>query len=260
MKLLSWNIAGLRAQIKKDSFHEFIAGEEPDIICLQETKAEEAQVQLPEYILKKYPHRFWNSSKGTTQRKGFSGTTTWCTSPPIQAFAAEFDEEGRIIALEFEKFILVNVYVPNSQKLECDRYHFREAWNTKFKEFIGELQKKKEVIICGDMNVAHHDIDICNPKTKKNSVPGFFDNERLDFAYLIEMNELIDVYRMLNPSKQMSTYWSNFLKAPRSKVNGWRIDYFLVSKKIMESDAVAGCRIQMDTVGSDHCPVVLDLK
>mgnify|MGYP001487537087 CR=1 FL=1 len=265
MNIISWNVAGLRAILKKDSFNSFINSElnNYDIICLQETKAEESQVQLSEIIKTKYPHRYWNSTKGTTQRRGLSGTTIWCASPPMSVIPEfAYDEEGRVVSLEFNEFVLVNVYVPNSQKLEGERYYFRETWNNKFMTYISELEKtyKKNVIVCGDMNVAHNSIDICNPKQKINKVPGFFNNERDNFNTLLNVCNLIDVFRNLNIEEQWSTYWSNFLKQPRSKVNGWRIDYFLVSKKFFEKNKIIDCKILMDVMGSDHCPLLLKLK
>jgi exodeoxyribonuclease-3 len=276
MQIVSYNVAGLRAHIKKSEFHMFINANTSvvdtsvvdsfvgkfDIICLQETKAEEKQVVLPEYITTHYPYRYWNSTKGTTQRKGFSGVTIWSRIKPLNLVPMfpEFDEEGRIVCMEFEKFILVNVYVPNSQKFENERYYFREKWNAQFREYISNLQKIKDVIICGDMNVAHLDIDISNPKAKKNKVPGFFDIERTDFAYLLEMNSLIDVFRTLNPLKQKSTYWSNFLKTKRSIENGWGIDYFLISQKLFETNIITDCRIHMDVKGSDHCPISISIN
>lgn len=275
MQIVSYNVAGLRAHIKKPEFHMFINANTDtsvadsfigkfDIICLQETKAEEKQVVLPEYITTYYPYRYWNSTKGTTQRKGFSGVTIWSHVKPnllnLVPMFPEFDEEGRIICMEFEKFILVNVYVPNSQKFENERYYFREKWNAQFQEYISNLQKIKDVIICGDMNVAHLDIDISNPKAKKNKVPGFFDNERTYFAYLLETNSLIDVFRILNPLKQKSTYWSNFLKTERSKENGWGIDYFLISQKLFETNIITDCHIHMDVKGSDHCPISISIN
>lgn len=260
MKIVSWNVAGLRAMLKKEIFHEFIKNyyiDMPDIICLQETKATEDQVKLDSYIIEKYPYKYWNSTDGTSQRKGLSGTTIWCMQKPISNLGhPEFDNEGRIVALEFEKFILVNVYVPNSQKFENDRYYFRESWNNKFIIYIKELREKKEVIICGDMNVAHNPIDISNPKSKKNKIAGFFDIERSAFDNLLNTNELIDVYRINNPDKQESTYWSNFLKSPRSDLNGWRIDYFLVNKNLYEKLNI-NIEILQNIMGSDHCPVVL---
>lgn len=263
MKIVSYNVAGLRAMLKKDVFEEFLTQVDSnyDILCLQETKAEESQIKIPDYINNKYAYRFYNSTKGITQRKGLSGVSIWCTSPPINNLGCpDFDEEGRILTLEFEKFILVNVYVPNSQTFDGERYHFRDNWNTKFSLYIGELKRlhKKEIIICGDLNIAHLDIDIVNPKSKKNKVPGFFDFERDDFADLLESNELIDIFRSKYPDKRKSTYWSNFLKAERTKENGWGIDYFLTSSKLYNN--VNDIVIMQNIKGSDHCPMVLDIN
>ena len=272
MKILSWNVAGLRARIKKNDIMQALfsninenTGEYNyfDIICLQETKCTENQVTLPCEISIRYPYRYWNSSDGTTQRKGFSGTSIWCKEKPIQHLETpEFDHEGRIIALEFKEFILINVYVPNSQAFENERYKFREIWNTNFGKYIQELtlKYKKNLIICGDMNVAHQDIDICDPKRKKNKVPGFFDNERTDFTCLLESSNLIDIFREKNKLTQVSTYWSNFLKAPRTKENGWRIDYFLASKDLYEKNIIKDINILMEIMGSDHCPLLLELS
>lgn len=278
MNILSWNVAGLRARLKNnDAPHNntlmralFSQASETgngyqyfDIVCLQETKCTETEVKLPTEISIRYPHRYWNSTKGTTQRRGLSGTTIWCARPPISVVPEfPYDEEGRIIALEFDEFVLVNVYVPNSQKFEGERYYFREAWNNKFMTYINELERtyNKSVIVCGDMNVAHNPIDICNPKQKINKVPGFFNNERHNFGTLLDFCDLIDVFRKMNLEEQWSTYWSNFLKQPRSKDNGWRIDYFLVSKKYFEKNKIRDCKILMDIMGSDHCPVLLKLK
>jgi exodeoxyribonuclease III len=266
MKIVSWNVAGLRAMLKKSTFEEYIFGDQGniDILCLQETKAEEKQVQLSENLIKKYPYCYWNSTKGTTQRKGFSGVSIWCTSQPKNIILDnDWDEEGRILSLDFDKFLLINVYVPNSQKFEVPRYYFRENWNSKFISYINELKSKfpnKEIIICGDMNVAHLDIDICNPKSKKNKVAGFFDNERSDFEKLLKLCNLCDVYRNLNNNVQKSTYWSNFLKAERNIHNGWGIDYFLVSEKLMQSKIIKSCSILMNIKGSDHCPIEILLN
>lgn len=274
MRIFSWNVAGLRARLKNyDSgnnhlmnaiFSEINSKDEVnkyyDIICLQETKCQETEVNLPDEVKIRYPYRYWNSTKGTTQRKGLSGVSIWCTSQPKSIIETpDFDEEGRIIALEFEEFILINVYVPNSQSLECERYYFRESWNVYLMCFLQELESRynKEIIICGDFNVAHLDIDICNPKSKKNKVAGFFDNERLDFAYLLDCANLIDIFRKLNPNKQKSTYWSNFLRKERSKDNGWGIDYYLVTNNLVSK--VKECNILKKILGSDHCPMELEL-
>ena len=184
MRIISWNVAGLRARLKNDDngnnhlmnaiFNEINGEDEEykyyDIVCLQETKCEERELKLPNEIETRYPYRYWNSTKGTSQRKGLSGVCIWCTSPPIEKIETpDFDEEGRIVSVEFEDFILINVYVPNSQSLKCERYYFRERWNVNFLCYIQELESRynKEIIICGDFNVAHLDIDICDPKKKK---------------------------------------------------------------------------------------------
>lgn len=262
MKIISWNVAGIRAIIKKPEFINLLNNDNkdlPDIICLQETKAEETQVILNDEIKNLYNYRYWNSTKGTTQRKGLSGTCIWCQSPPIKRLdTPEFDEEGRILSLEFDNFILVNVYVPNSQKYESDRYFFRENWNKKFIEYLILLRKNKELIVCGDMNVAHNDIDISNPEKKKNKMAGFYDTERNDFTSLLEKVNLVDIFRNLYPLERKSTYWSNFLKAIRSNENGWRIDYFLISDNMLS--IVKDYKILMDTYGSDHCPVLIEIK
>lgn len=256
MKIVSWNVAGLRAMIKKVYFSEFLENIEYDIICLQETKAEEQQVKLPEFIENNYPFKIWNSSKGTTQRKGFSGTTIWCKIKPLKMFYPDFDEEGRICVIEFDKFRIINIYVPNSQKFQNERYYFRQEWNKKFYKFIESL-KDKEIIICGDLNVAHLDIDIFKPREKKNKIAGFFDFEREDYSNFINNLELLDVFREKNPTERKSTYWSNFLKSERNKENGWGIDYFIVSKNIYKQ--INFITINIDILGSDHCPIILDL-
>ena len=262
MKIISFNVAGLRAMLKKQEFEDFI--NEPsgdyDIICLQEIKAEEKQLTLPSY-LDKYQFKYYNSTKGTTQRKGLSGVSIMSKIEPTTVLKCpEFDEEGRILTLLYEDFILVNIYVPNSQRFECERYYFRENWNLKFSTYIGELTNtyKKEVIICGDLNVAHLNIDIVDPKKKENKVPGFFNNERKAFYDLLVLNNLRDVFRKLNPTQQKSTYWSNFLKAERSQKNGWGIDYYLATENIFQK--ITDCKILMNIKGSDHCPLLLELK
>ena len=296
IQILSWNVAGLRARLKnrcehshigttcygRDLFTQLFCHYEKDcgykyydIVSLQETKCNEDQVKLQCEFKIRYPYRFWNSTKGTTQRKGLSGVTIWSKIKPMKILdIPDFDEEGRILALEFKEFILINVYVPNSQKLDCDRYYFREKWNMLFNNYIYNLTQNysKEIVICGDFNVAHHDIDICNPKQKKNKLAGFFDIERRDFSYLLKNNNLIDVFREFNPDSQKSTYWSNFLKSERSNVNGWRIDYFLTTQKfqsyiknieilsniksIENLHNIIGDRLSF---GSDHCPVILTI-
>ncbi len=264
MKIVSWNVAGLRAMLKKDCFHEFVNTPQNnfDIICLQETKCEEAQAILTNEIIEKYPFRYWNSTEGITQRKGLSGTAIWSKTQPIRRIETQgFEREGRIVVLEFDKFILVNVYVPNSQALDCERYRFREAFNWAFIEYLSHLWTVKSLIVCGDFNVAHNDIDISNPKQKRNRVPGFFDNERQAFNELLANGQgYIDCFRHMHPNEQKSTYWSNFMKSLRSDKNGWRIDYFIASRDLVDSGVIKSCDIMMNVYGSDHCPLYLELE
>ena len=262
MKIISWNVAGLRARLKKGEIKTITDTTTTfDIICLQETKCEESQVNLPQEIIQKYPYRYWNSSLGTTQRKGFSGTTIWSSIEPLRVLTAyEFDEEGRIIALEYEKFILINVYVPNSQKVDSDRAEFRVNWDLKFRDVTKRLTEslKKPIIICGDMNVARTDNDIADPDKKRNRVPGFLDDEKSGIEHHLAYLNLIDVYRSRNPKTRVSTYWSNFLRQPRSVENGWRIDYFLTSAAL--KDNIKNIEILSNVAGSDHCPVCLEIE
>ena len=260
MQIISYNVAGLRAMLKKQEFYNFLENNYT-IICLQETKAEQHQIILHDTITEKYKFRYYNSTKGTTQRRGLSGTAIWSQIEPICIVEEpNFDEEGRIIALLFKDFVLVNVYVPNSQRLECERYYFREEWNLLFIEYLNTLKTKynKPIVLCGDMNVAHNPIDICNPKQKQNKVPGYFNNERIAFSNLLTNVSLIDSYRYYNKDIQISTYWSNFLKSARTCNNGWRIDYFLVSKEII--DYVTRIDTLNNVYGSDHCPQILELN
>lgn len=263
MKILSWNVAGLRARLKKGEIESAIFGASDfDIVCLQETKCESAQVNLSADITEKYPYRYWNSTMGTSQRKGFSGTAIWSSIKPLQVLTTyEFDEEGRIIALEYDKFILINVYVPNSQKVESQRAAFRVNWDLKFRTITDELLKSyptKPIIICGDFNVARTDNDIVDPEKKRNRVPGFLDDEISGIKHHLEFLNLVDVYRIRNPETRVSTYWSNFLKQPRSAVNGWRIDYFLASEGL--KDNIKNIEILSDIIGSDHCPLSLEIE
>ena len=262
-KIVSWNVAGLRAMIKKPDFENFINNPDNnfDIICLQETKCEESQVTLPDYVTYKYPYRYWRSCDGTTQRKGLNGVTIWSKIQPTTIITSyEFDNEGRLLILEFEKFRLMNVYTPNSQKFENERYYFRESWNKLIIELLQSMNNNSALptIFCGDFNVANEPIDIVCPKQKQNKVPGFFDNERDHFKILLEKCNLVDTYRLIYPGIQQFTYWSNFLKQERSHYNGWRIDYFLCSKEIIPN--VLGSNMMMHVKGSDHCPLFINLK
>tara|TARA_B100000902_G_scaffold324072_1_gene318115 strand:- start:3220 stop:4044 length:825 start_codon:yes stop_codon:yes gene_type:complete len=272
MKILSWNVAGLRARLKtKEGYSNDLERvifalpnnngyEYFDIVCLQETKCTSEQAKLTPEITTRYPYMIWNNSLGTTQRKGFSGTTIWSTKKPVNILNHyNFDEEGRTIALEFDDFVLINVYVPNSQKVESERAEFRTLWDIKFREITHKIKEEleKPIIICGDLNVARTNNDIVDPNRKLNRVPGFLDDERHGIEHHLKYLDLIDVYRQRNPETRVSTYWSNFLKQPRSNINGWRIDYFLTSKNIF--DKIDNVEILQNTIGSDHCPIYINI-
>jgi exodeoxyribonuclease-3 len=271
MKIVSWNVAGLRARMSRGDLARLLFASTNtetsyynyfDIVCLQETKCEPGQITLPCEIQTRYPHRYWNSTMGTTQRRGFSGTAIFSSIQPLcQLDDFAWDEEGRIIALEYQRFILVNVYVPNSQAVDSERANFRIEWDKRFHNTCKEVHAKyrKSLIICGDLNVARTANDIVDPKRKQNRVPGFLDSERLAIeTTLIHDNSLVDVYRHLYPDSRSSTYWSNFLRQPRAPENGWRIDYFLVSHPLIRQ--VKNIIALKDTIGSDHCPLVSDLR
>jgi len=257
MKIISWNVAGLRGILKKDHLINLIKSEDPDIICLQETKAEEKQVDLPKYIIEQYPFRFWESTKGTTQRKGLSGTCIWSKIKPIRQYnPPDTDEEGRITTVEFDNFIIMCVYTPNSQGLDSHRLTFRSIeWHKAFKEYISLLKQLKPTIICGDFNVAHKEIDIHHPKQHKKQA-GFLDIERNQFQEYLDMG-YVDKFRELNPNtEEKYTYWSQLNPKIRANNSGWRIDYFLCTEDLSVKD----CEIWNKVYGSDHCPIYLELE
>ena len=250
MKLISWNVNGLRAVMKKN-FFEFVEAEKPDILCLQETKMQEGQadVDLPGY------HQYWCSA----EKKGYSGTLTLTKEKPLSVSCNmgidKHDHEGRIVTLEFPEFYSVNVYVPNSQN-ELARLDYRMEWEEDFLKFVKELEKKKPVIICGDMNVAHKEIDLKNPKTNRKNA-GFTDEEREKMTALQESG-FTDTFRYFYPDKEGMYSWWSFRGNARANNTGWRIDYFLVSESL--NDRLESAQILMDVEGSDHCPVVLEIK
>jgi len=259
MKLVSWNVAGIRARLKNGHIDNLLSKYDIDILCIQETKAEEKQVALNSNITDLFPHRYWNSSQGITQRKGFSGTSIWSKIKPIkQIDSPDFDLEGRTVILEFDSFIIINVYTPNSQALDSIRFNYRNEWDCKFRIYFQKLNTIKPTIICGDFNVAHNDIDIVKPKLKKNKIAGFLDKERENFeSHLVNCN-YIDIFRFMNPNIIKYTYWSNFLKTERSNNNGWRIDYFILPENIIST--VSSCDTLIDILGSDHCPIYIDIN
>ena len=258
MKILSWNVAGIRALLKKKP-PDFIIEDKYDIICLQETKALEEQVVIPDNFKTQFPYRYWGENLGVTQRKGLSGTCIWSHSQPIRRIPTmDMDIEGRITALEFEKFNLVTVYTPNSQNLKSERCMFRTAiWDAEFKEYITELNKQKPTIICGDLNVADQDIDIYSPDKHRNCSAGFLNIERQNFRSILKEG-FVDAFREKHQDEKFQyTYWDQIRPHMRLQNKGWRIDYFLVSIKIAQS--ISDCAIHPNITGSDHCPLSLTL-
>ena len=259
-KVLSWNVAGIRARLK-NKYLVFLEKGEYDMVCFQETKAEEQQVKLPQATIDMYPYRQWSATMGTTQRKGFSGTAIWSKRPVIRWIPTmPTDEEGRITAAEFDNFILVTVYTPNSQSPDSERHVFRTCtWDPLFAEYISDLEKIKPVVICGDLNVAHQDIDIYHPDKVRNKSAGFLDSERENFQILLNSG-FQDAFRLFNQQPGNYTYWDQKAIQIREKNMGWRIDYFLVSDAIGDNHRLKNCDIRPQVFGSDHCPVTLELE
>ena len=250
MKFISWNVNGIRACVEK-GFLDYFNNVDADIFCLQETKCQEGQIELN---LEGY-HQYWNYAK----KKGYSGTAIFTKQEPISVSYGlgieEHDNEGRVITLEFDKFYFITVYTPNSQS-ELKRLDYRMKWEDDFRNYLIELDKIKPVIVCGDLNVAHKEIDLKNPKTNRKNA-GFTDEERNKFSELLDSG-FIDSYRYFNPDLEgMYSWWSYRFKA-REKNAGWRKDYFVVSKKL-ENELVSA-DIHRDILGSDHCPVEVVLK
>lgn len=250
MKLVSWNVNGLRACMNK-GFKNFMDSVDADVFCVQETKMqrEQANFEFPGYF------EYWNSA----EKKGYSGTAIFSKTEPISVTydmgIEEPDKEGRIICAEYDKFYLVNVYVPNAQR-DLARLPYRVTWEDAFRSYVGELNAKKPVLICGDMNVARNFIDIKNAKNNVGNA-GFTNEERAKMEELLQSG-FVDSYRHLYPDKEGAyTWWSYMFKA-REKNVGWRIDYFLVSQKMQ--DEIEDALIYPEIMGSDHCPVGLILK
>lgn len=249
MKLVSWNVNGLRAAVTKgfmDSFNELDA----DIFCLQETKLqpEQIQLELPGY------EQFWNSAV----KKGYSGTAVFTRIKPISVTNGigieEHDQEGRVITTEYEKFYLVCCYTPNSQR-ELARLAYRMTWEDAFRNYLLELDAKKPVILCGDLNVAHNEIDLKNPKTNRKNA-GFSDEERAKMTELLESG-FTDTFRYLYPDAVDEYSWWSYMGKARDRNVGWRIDYFITSKHLDKN--IKDARIHQQIFGSDHCPVELDI-
>lgn len=250
MKIITWNVNGLRAILNK-GFLEFCKAEDADIICLQETKMQKGQADIP---LDGY-HEFWNSA----EKKGYSGTAIFTKKPPINVNydieADGHDKEGRAITLEYDDFYIVTEYTPNAQQ-KLARIDYRMEWEDQFRAYVKKLDKIKPVIICGDLNVAHQEIDLKNPKSNKGNA-GFSDEERAKFTELLEAG-FTDVFRYLNPDVTGAYTWWSYRFNGRATNAGWRIDYFLTSDRLR--DKINGISIYDHVLGSDHCPVMLDIE
>jgi exodeoxyribonuclease-3 len=258
MKIIAWNINGIRSSMKGKELYDLIENEKPDIICFGETKVScpfiDVQNELKDKI-KGYKYRYWSPCK---TKGGYSGTAIFCKKQPDNIIYGldDIDEEGRVIILEFEKFFLLHVYTPNSGE-ELKRLDYRtKTWDKVFRKKVIELQEHKPVIVCGDLNVAHKEIDLKNPKTNLKTA-GYTIEERESFDKLLKDAELVDTFRFLNPEKVEYSYWSYRFNS-RKKNTGWRIDYFLVSDKIIKN--IKKSLILTEIMGSDHAPIKLVLK
>ncbi len=250
MKLISWNVNGLRACVQK-GFLDYFAQADADVFCVQETKLQEGQIELP---LPGY-HQYWNYA----QKKGYSGTAMFTKEEPLSVSMGmgigEHDQEGRVITAEFPDFYVVTVYTPNSQD-GLARLPYRMEWEDCFLAYLKGLEERKPVVFCGDLNVAHREIDLKNPKSNRKNA-GFTDEEREKFTHLLEAG-FIDTFRYFYPDlEQVYSWWSYRFRA-REKNAGWRIDYFCVSQSL--EDRLAGAAIHTEVMGSDHCPVELTLR
>ena len=249
MKLVSWNVNGLRACINK-GFNDFFTATAADIVCLQETKMQQGQAEVHFHGYE----QFWNSA----EKKGYSGTAVFTRQMPLSVAygmgMAEHDQEGRIITLEFADFQLVNVYTPNSQR-ELARLDYRMQWEDAFRSYVATLGAIKPVIICGDLNVAHQEIDIKNPASNKNNA-GFTPQERDKMTELLRSG-LTDSFRHLYPDRRDAYSWWSYMAKARERNIGWRIDYFLVSN--LFEPQIREAAILPEVMGSDHCPVVLEI-
>ena len=250
MKLISWNVNGLRAVVNK-GFYESFDKLNADIFCIQETKMQEGQLDINFDGYK----MFLNSAVS----KGYSGTAIFTKIVPISVSYGigieEHDQEGRVITLEFKDFYLVDCYTPNAQR-ELTRLDYRMKWENDFREYLKKLDKIKPVILCGDLNVAHNEIDLKNPKPNRGNA-GFTDEERSQMTNLLNSG-FVDSFRYLYPDKQDAYSWWSYMGKAREKNIGWRIDYFIVSEKI--KDKIVDAKIHPEIMGSDHCPVELDME
>ena len=249
MKLISWNVNGIRACINK-GFKDFFNEIDADIFCIQETKCQKNQIDLE---FKGYTS-YWNSA----EKKGYSGTAIFTKQKPISVTYGigieEHDKEGRVITLEFEKFYMINIYTPNSKR-ELERLEYRQIWEDEIRKYMLKLNENKPVIMCGDLNVAHNEIDLKNPKTNRHNA-GFTDEERNKMTELLDAG-FVDTFRILYPDKENAYSWWSYMGHAREKNVGWRIDYFIVSKSI--ENCIKEAKIHSEILGSDHCPVELEI-
>lgn len=250
MKLISWNVNGLRACVTK-GFLDFFKEADADIFCLQETKLQPGQIELE---LAGY-HQYWNSA----EKKGYSGTAVFTKQEPLSVSYGigmeEHDHEGRVITLEFPEYYVITVYTPNSQR-ELTRLDYRMRWEDDFLSYLKRLEENKPVIFCGDLNVAHEEIDLKNPKTNRKNA-GFTDEERAKMTALLDRG-FVDTFRYFYPDLENVYSWWSYQFQARAKNAGWRIDYFIVSEVL--KDRLEDAKIYTDILGSDHCPVGLMLK
>ncbi len=254
MKLISWNVNGLRAVINK-GFENFFNEIDADIFCIQETKMQKDQIDDNMKRIFEGYYSYWNSAI----KKGYSGTAVFSRTEPIKVTYGigieEHDKEGRVITLEYEDFYLVNCYTPNSKR-ELERLEYRMIWENEFRNYLTSLNKIKPVILCGDLNVAHEEIDLKNPKTNRRNA-GFTDEEREKMTELLKSG-FTDSFRYLYPNKTECYSWWSYMGHAREKNVGWRIDYFIISKTIEEK--VKDSYIYSNVMGSDHCPVGIELR
>lgn len=253
MKLATWNVNGIRSVLNKGALQEYVLESNPDILCLQETKAQQDQVELgmefSEYDV------YFNSAV----KKGYSGTAIFTKVKPLSVTYGigieEHDQEGRVITAEFEKFYLVTVYTPNAKR-DLSRLAYRQVWEDDFLAYIKKLEETKPVIFCGDLNVAHKEIDLANPKTNVNNA-GFTKEERAKFDQVVASG-LVDAFRYLHPDAVGAYSWWSYMGGARARNIGWRIDYFVVSEVL--APLLKEVDIRSDVTGSDHCPVEIEVK
>ncbi len=252
MKLTTWNVNGIRSVLNKGALQEYILEAQPDILCLQETKAQPEQVDLGMEFAGYYA--YWNSAV----KKGYSGTAIFTKEEPISVQYGlgieEHDQEGRVITAEYADYYLVTVYTPNAKR-DLTRLSYRQVWEDDFLAFIKKLEETKPVIFCGDLNVAHKEIDLANPKTNTKNA-GFTKEEREKFDQIVE-NGLVDAFRYRHPDTVGAYTWWSYMGGARARNIGWRIDYFVVSEVL--TSRIQEVKIRADVTGSDHCPVEMEI-